>query len=161
DADPYRDAVRDVVLAKAPSKMAELAGQPTALEQPAGFVAFLGEVPVIPLERRRHLLATALRRRPRDLGLLMTLGGAYPLSQEEGANAGLRWYQAAVAAAPGNVVAHNGLGVALRDKKDPAGAEAAFREAIALDPKFAMAHNNLGVVLQGKGQLDEAIACWK
>ena len=43
DADPYRDAVRDAVLADDRAKLAELAGQEAALEQPPGFVAFLGE----------------------------------------------------------------------------------------------------------------------
>jgi tetratricopeptide (TPR) repeat protein len=166
DADPYRDAVRDGVLANATAKMAaakvpELAGQPTALEQPPGFSAFLGEIPMIQVERRRHLLAMALRRRPGDPGLLMTLGFTYPINQADGANERLRWYQAAVAAAPAMPAAHNGLGVALRDKRDAAGAEAAFRKAIELDPKYAIAHNNLGAALIDKGRLDEAIASFR
>jgi tetratricopeptide (TPR) repeat protein len=161
DADPYRDAVRDAVLAHEKAKMVALAERKAALEQPPGFVAFLGEIEVIPVERRRHLLAAALRHRPGDLGLLMTLGHTYPINQEDGANERLRWYQAAVATAPGNAAAHNGLGVALGDRKDLAGAEAAFRKAIALDPKYAAAHNNLAVALASKGQQDEAIAEWK
>jgi tetratricopeptide (TPR) repeat protein len=158
DADPYRDAVRDVVLANDTAKMGELAGQPAALEQPAGFVAFLGESQAITIEQRRHLLATALHRRPGDLNLLMTLGDTYPLNQDDGAKERLRWFQAAVAAAPVMPAAHNNLGIALRDKRDLAGAEAAFRKAIELDPKCATAHHNLGVALADTGRLDEAIA---
>jgi tetratricopeptide (TPR) repeat protein len=161
DADPYRDAVRDVVLAHDAAKLAELAGQPTALEQPPGFVAFLGESQAIQVERRRRLLAAALRRRPADLGLLMTLGNTYPLHQEDWANERLRWYQAARAAAPGNAAALNSLGVALADTKDLASAEAAFREAITLDSKHANAHSNLGNALFGKGEVDAAIACYR
>src|SRR5262249_1943963 len=36
-----------------------------------------------------------------------------------------------------------------------------FRNVIALDPKSAQAQNILGILLQDKGQVDEAIACWK
>ena len=53
----------------------------------------------------------------------MTVGGTYRINQQEGANERLRWYQAAVAAAPAMPAAHNSLGIALRDKNDPAGAD--------------------------------------
>jgi tetratricopeptide (TPR) repeat protein len=179
DADPYRDAMRDAVcdailamaaankaaamaaVKKAAAKMAELAGQGPALEQPPGFVAFLGHIQEIPVVRRRHLLATALGRRPGELDLLMTLGHTYPINQEEGANERLRWHQAAVAAFPPMPAAHNSLGIALRDKKDPAAAEAAFRKALALDPNYFAVYCNLGVALADKGQVEEAIACWR
>jgi tetratricopeptide (TPR) repeat protein len=161
DADRYRDAVRDAVLAEDRAKFARLAGQQATLEQPPGFVAFLGESEAIPVERRRQLLQAAVRRRPGNLALLMTLGFTYPLNQEGGANERLRWYQAAVAAAPAMPVAHNGLGIALRDQKDQAGAEAAFRRAIALDPKYAWAHNNLAVALSDQGQVDKAITSYR
>jgi tetratricopeptide (TPR) repeat protein len=160
DADPYRDAVRDAVLADDKARMVELAGRKAALEQSPGFVAFLGESGAIQVERRRHLLAAALSRRPGDLGLLMTLGEIYPINQEDGANERLRWYQAAVAADPSNMAAHDGLGIALRDTKDYAGAEAVFRKTIKLAPKDAVAHTNLGVALAGKGKEEEAIACF-
>jgi tetratricopeptide (TPR) repeat protein len=161
DADPYRDAVRDVVLANDLAKMAELAGRPAALAQPSGFVAFLGESGAVAVARQRQLLQAALVHRPGDLSLLMTLGGTYPINQKEGADERLRWYQAAVAAAPGNVAAHNNLGVALLDKGQLEGAIVCNKKAIELDPKFAPAHNNLGIALRAKGQLDEAIACYQ
>jgi tetratricopeptide (TPR) repeat protein len=91
----------------------------------------------------------------------MTLGETYPVNQEEGANERLRWYQAAVAAFPAMPATHNSLGIALRDKKALAGAEAAFRKAIALDPKYVPAYSNLGVALNDKGKVEEAIACFK
>jgi serine/threonine protein kinase/Flp pilus assembly protein TadD len=161
DPDPYRDAVRDVVRADAATKLSELAGQPTALEQPPGFVAFLGERGAIPVERRRQLLAAALDRRPGDFGLLMTLGNTYPRNQEDGANERLRWYQAVVAAAPGNAAGHTELGVALLDKMDLAGAEAALRKGSELAPESAVALNNLGTALFREGQVDNALACFK
>ncbi len=116
DPDPYRDAVRDAVLADDKAKVADLAGRADALSQPAGFVASLGENEAIPVERRRQLLEAAVGRRPGDLGLLMTLGGTYPFYQREEADDRLRWFQAAVASAPANAAAHTNLGVALRDK---------------------------------------------
>jgi tetratricopeptide (TPR) repeat protein/tRNA A-37 threonylcarbamoyl transferase component Bud32 len=161
DPDPYRDTIREVVLSNATARLADLAGQPTALEQPPGFTAFLGECEAIPVERRRTLLAAALSRRPGNLGLLMTQGHTYPINQQDGANERLRWYQAATAVAPGNAAVYNSLGVALHNNKDWAGAEAALRKAVELDPKLAVAYNNLGNALRGNGQVDEAIACYK
>ena len=161
DADPYRGAVRDAVLAEDRAKFVELAGQKEALEQPPGFAAFLGENWVIPVERRRQLLQAAVSQRSGDLGLLMTLGSIYPINQKAGADERLRWYQAAVAAAPANVAAHNDLGIALRDKGHVDEAIACFKKAIELDSKDAYAHNNLGNALHDKGHVDEAIACFK
>jgi tetratricopeptide (TPR) repeat protein len=91
----------------------------------------------------------------------MTLGNTYPINQKEGADAGVRWYQAAVAAAPANAAAHTNLGLALKDKGQVDEAIACHRQAIALDPKYATAHYNLGVALKDKGQGDEAIACYR
>ena len=159
DADPYRDAVRDAVIAKDVAKLAELAGHKEALEQPPGFVAFLGDNPAIGVTRRRQLLEAAVRRRSGNLGLLMTLGTTYPFNQKEGANERLRWYQAAVAAAPANTAVHNALGVALKLKGELDAAIAYYQKAIELDPKLAEAHTNLGNALSRKGQLDAAIAC--
>jgi tetratricopeptide (TPR) repeat protein len=161
DADPYRDAVRDAVLANDAAKVVELAGQKAALEQPPGFVVFLGEYGAIPVERRRQLLQVAVRRRPGDLALLMTLGMSYPINQEAGTNERRCWFQAAVAAAPANAAAHSSLGIALKDKGQVDEAIACIRKAIDLAPKNAMAHNNLGAALQAKGQVDEAMACYR
>jgi tetratricopeptide (TPR) repeat protein len=180
DADPYRDAMRDAVhdavlaiaaannaegkmaaVNKAAAKVAELAGQPAALEQPPGFVAFLGVSAPMTIERRRHLLETALRRRPGDLHLLMTLAYTYPINQEDGANERLRWLQAAVAAAPGNAAAHVSLGLALRDNKDLAGAEAAARKAVELAPTSATAHSSLGIALRDNKDLAGAEAAFR
>jgi tetratricopeptide (TPR) repeat protein len=159
DADPYRDAVRDGVLARDGAKLVELAGQPAALKQPAGFAAFLGEIKAIAVQRRRQLLQAAVSRRPGDLSLLMTLGDTYSTNRKESVDEQLRWYQAAVAAAPANAAAHNNLGIALDGKGQVDEAIACFHKAIELDPKHALAHCNLGSALKDKGKVDEAIAC--
>ncbi len=162
DAEEYRDAVRDAYLADdTTKKIPELAVQAAALEQPPGFVAFLGESGAISVERRRQLLQAAVSRRSADLGLLMTLGSTYPILREDGANERLRWYQAAVAAAPANAVAHSSLGIALYDKGQLDEAIACHRKAIELDPKVANHHNCLGIALKERGRLDEAIVCYK
>jgi tetratricopeptide (TPR) repeat protein len=160
DANPYRDAVRDALLAGDAAKFDELARRKAALEQPPGFAAFLGVFREIKVERRRQLLQAALSRRSGDLGLLMTLGSTY-VNREDGADERLRWYQAAVAAAPTNAAAHTSLGNALGRKGQLDGAIACYKKAIALDRKFANAHFNLGVALGRKGQLDEAIASYR
>src|SRR5581483_4366232 len=156
-----RDEVRDAVLADDPKRIAELAARPPALEQPPEFTAFLGETKAIGLGRRRQLLETAASRRPGNLGLLMALGESYPWNQQEGSGQRLRWYQAAVAAAPTNAAAHNALGVMLQERRDLAGAEAAYREALRLDPKYAWAHYNLAAVLCDRRDLAGAEAAFR
>jgi tetratricopeptide (TPR) repeat protein/serine/threonine protein kinase len=157
DADPYRDAIRDAVLAHDRKKLVELAGRKTALEQPPGFAAFLGESDAIPVDRRRELLQAAVSRRPANVDLLMTLGTSYSTKPHDWVNERLRWFQAAVAAAPANVAALNDLGNLLKHKGDVDGAIACWRKAIEVDPTCANAHNNLGDELRERGQLDEAI----
>src|SRR5262249_21651634 len=152
--DPYRDAVRDAVLANDRAKLAELAGQPAALEQPPGFVAFLGESADVDRGRRRELLRAAGSRRPGELGLLTTLGTSCSTGHGGWADERLRWFHAAVAAAPGNAAALNDLGTALNDKGRSDEAIAYYRKAIEADPTLANPHTNLGLVLRRKGRLD-------
>ena len=161
DPDPYRDAVRDAVLATEATRVVELATQPEALAQPPGFAAALGQSRDIPVARRRTVLGAALRARPGDLTLLMTMGDSYPFGQREGAEERGRWFQAAVAAHPRNVTAYNSLGLALGKKGNLDGAVECYREAIRHDPKFAPVHTNLGIALASKGDLDGAIACYR
>ncbi len=162
DADPYRNAVRDAVLANDGKKVAKLAGKEEALLQPSGFAAFLGGTPAVQVGRRQQLLQAAVNRRPGNLSLLMTLAETYRTNRKDWANERVRWYQAAAAAAPANPAVHLNLGIVLCDgKRDYDGAIACFRKAIELDPKFVMAHHNLGNALADKGKVDEAIACFK
>ncbi len=160
DTDPYRDAVRDAVFAADGARVAELAAQDAALKQLPGLTTLLGECGNIPVERRRQLLQAAVTRRPGALGLLMQLGISYEFGKET-ADEQVRWFQAAVAAAPASAAAHINLGIALAGKGQVDEAIACYRKAIALDPKLANAHTNLGNALKDKGQVDEAIACYK
>jgi len=57
-------------------------------------------------------------------------------------------------------VAHNNLGVALREKSQLAEAEAACRCAVQIDPGYADAWYNLGNASQDQGHLDDAIGAY-
>jgi serine/threonine protein kinase/Tfp pilus assembly protein PilF len=161
DPDSYRNAVRDAVAARLGRPMLALADQPEALAQPPWFAATLGRLDVLPADRRRVVLESALRTKPGDLHLLMALGGSYRSTQPEGAGERVRWYQAAVAVHPENLAARTNLGLALMYQGNLDAAIACFREIIRLDPKFALAHNNVGWILQLQGKTDEAIAAYR
>ena len=162
DADPYRNAVRDAIIADDAPKITELAGRKDALEQRPGFAAFLGESETIPLARRRQVLQAALIQQPGDLGLLMTLGrtyfpSIYYLGTEQGLDGALRWYQAAVATAPDSAIAYTQLGCALAANGKFDEGIAIYQKAIELEPDNARAHTNLGTLLKKQRRLDEAI----
>lgn len=59
---------------------------------------------------------------------------------------------------PGCWMAHDNLGVVLRDKGMLDGAITQYHKALELKPNHAQAHYNLGIALRQKGQTDEAIA---
>lgn len=158
DPDPSRDAVRSLLFERKGKGLAALVLKILASDQPVWFLRTLGRTPVLPIELQRPLLEKALVRQPADLITLMALGGLYPLNQKEGAEQRARWYQAAVAANPRNLMSWMHLGISLADQDDYTGAIAAYREAIKLDPTFALAHNNLGIALKKKGDLAGAIA---
>jgi tetratricopeptide (TPR) repeat protein len=161
DADPYRDAVRDAILAGDGPKVQALSKQAAAPEQPPGFVAFLCSHGALEVERRRQLLEAAVSRRPGNLLLLMTLGNTYPIRQKASANERLRWFQAAVAAAPANPSALSNLGNALCDRGQLAEAIVYHKKAVAIEPNYALYHTNLGVDLAFQGDLDGAIVCFE
>jgi Flp pilus assembly protein TadD len=58
-------------------------------------------------------------------------------------------------------LAHNNLGVALKDEGDVDGAIRCYRTALECNPKFAYAHNNLGNALKAKGDVDGAMRCYR
>src|SRR5262249_50332247 len=161
DPDPYREAVRDAIATGDHKRVGELAARPDALAQPPSFAAALGQHHAIPAGRARAILGAALRSRPGGLALLMTLGGSYPITQRDGADERVRWYQAATAAHPRSAAAHTNLGVALRLRGDLDGAITYYREAIRLDPKASYAHYNLGNALGEKNDPDGASACYR
>jgi tetratricopeptide (TPR) repeat protein/tRNA A-37 threonylcarbamoyl transferase component Bud32 len=154
DADPYRNEVRDSNLAQDTPKLLELVQRPAALEQPAEFAAFLGEVNQVAPDRRLELLQAAVLRRPRDMSVLMALQRTClkDLPQR------LRWGQAAVAAAPTNVAAYGNLGVALKESGRLEDAIACYHRSIELEPNSAAAYTNLANALDMTGHFEESLA---
>jgi tetratricopeptide (TPR) repeat protein len=144
-------------VAGADARLAALAGRPEALSQPGRFAAALAEYAAVPVGRRRAVLQAALRDRPGDLTLLMTLGNSYPIDQRDGAAERAGWFQAAVSAHPRSAAAHTSLGSALGDLGDRDGALAEHRKALAIDPHLAVAHNNCGTALEAARRFPEAI----
>jgi tetratricopeptide (TPR) repeat protein len=168
DPHPYRDAVRDAVVAVGGGDLlAELASRPEALAQPARFAAVLARFTEVPKVRKREVLASALRTRPGNLNLLMAMAETYPTNQSdgagkpEGAGEPVRWYQAAVAAHPGHLAALVNLSIALWDRGDADGAIATAREAVRANPQQAKAHETLGFMLRRIEDLDGAIAAYR
>jgi tetratricopeptide (TPR) repeat protein len=157
DADPYRDELREAILARDRKKVETLARDPAALEQPPEFAIALGRSTAIPEERRRELLQAALIRRPSDIALLMTLQSLPSLNAKEAAGERIRWLQAAIAADPMNSAAYTNLGRAFTDTDQTDKSLACFRKAVEVDPGNAVACNNLGAALNGKGRHAESI----
>jgi protein O-mannosyl-transferase len=54
-------------------------------------------------------------------------------------------------------LAHNNLGILLRDAHDYQQADRCFRESLRLKPDYALAHFNLGTLLADTGKADEAV----
>ena len=158
DPDPYREAIRSAVAANNRRAVADLAARPEALSQPARFAAVLGNLGGYPVERERVILESALRNRPADLTLLMTLCDTYPANQSAGAGERVRWAQAALAVQPTNPAVRNRLGIALLDHGSISAGVFQFREALRLSPGNAIVHTNLGNALVNEGNLPGAIA---
>jgi len=161
DADPYRDELRDAILARDRKKVEAMARDPAALEQPPEFTTALGQSTAIPEERRRELLQAALIRRPSDIALLMTLQSLPSLHPKEAAPVRIRWLQAAIAADPMNSAAYTNLGWALTETDPTDKSLACYRKAIEIDPGNAVAYNNLGAALSGKGRHAESVAWFR
>jgi tetratricopeptide (TPR) repeat protein len=158
DPHPFRCAVRRAFLALDFVELANLAGDPAALDQPAWFVPLLGGHGHIPRDRREPILRRALETRPGDLGVLMTLSDLDPPNRREGAAARETWLRAALAVRPDNPAVWTNLGTALRDGGKSEAAIAYHREAIRLDRTLREAHVSLGAALADKGDHDGAIA---
>lgn len=56
-----------------------------------------------------------------------------------------------------NYIAHNNLGVALKEKGEVDSAVRHYKESLRIFPFFSLAHANLGNALRGQGKVNEAI----
>ena len=89
--------------------------------------------------------------------LLATLTGCTWLQMSYWVNGETLWRHA-VECTTDNVVAHNNLGIALRNQGHLDEAVDQYQQALKLKPNDVMAHVNLGVSLYQQGHPDEAIA---
>ncbi len=89
-------------------------------------------------------------------GLLLVMMASRTMARNEVWGDPVRLWREAAANAPDIWLPHRGLGDALRDKGDYAGAADAYREAARLRPKEANTHLALGVSLLMAGRLEEA-----
>jgi serine/threonine protein kinase/Flp pilus assembly protein TadD len=161
DDDAWRRTFREAALAGDAQRLKALAGQPEALDQPPGVLAWLGLV----LERAgaateaAALLRQAQARHPDDFWINYNLGHvlSFSLRPHRSAQA-VGYFRAAVAIRPRSAEARSILGVAHEIQGDVDAAIAAYRQAIALDPKFAVARGNLGRALMHKGDYNAAVA---
>lgn len=114
-------------------------------------------------EAREHfenaLAAMREARYDEARSLLQALAEAYPELSGPPTNLGiiamradndparaLQHFRAAVAANPGNAVAHNWIGVLLRQRGEHEAAERAYLRALEACPDYAKAHRNIGIL---------------
>ena len=140
DPDAFRDQVREALAAREPIRVAQLAAQPVALDQPPRFALILGEHAAVPAKRRKQLLVSATFRG----GGLLTFRTLISHLME-----------------PGIASAHIILGNALAKNNEWDQAIAAFKKAIELDPEDAEFHISLADALAQMGDVKGAAAALK
>jgi protein O-GlcNAc transferase len=72
-----------------------------------------------------------------------------------------KWCREALSLVPDSPEALNAMGAVLKDRKDFAGAKAAWTRAIQVCPTMADPHNNLGTILVAEGKFDQAIDAYQ
>jgi tetratricopeptide (TPR) repeat protein len=82
--------------------------------------------------------------------------GAWLLGHEQ-TDLAVECYGRALKADPRNKLAHHGLGLALRSKRDPDAAIESFRKVLEIDPWFANARYELAAAYQSKGDRHAAL----
>ena len=73
----------------------------------------------------------------------------------------IRLFEHALDVTSRNAIAHNNLGVALRESKKLDEAYAHFLKALQIDPELAITYNYMGIALAAKGETDTAIRCYE
>jgi tetratricopeptide (TPR) repeat protein len=98
---------------------------------------------------------------PNHVGAHVQIGNllcdSYPPKDIPGAE---KNYRRAIKIDPNCAMAHNNLGILLKNhKKNLAGAAKAYRRAIEIDPKYYMPYFNLGMLLESKKDIAGAEVC--
>jgi tetratricopeptide (TPR) repeat protein len=160
DPDPWRNRLRVAMQQHDRQALLEMADSEEMAAQPVPTVARLGTalMKVGAWKEGVAFHGIIQRRHPDDFWISFNLGYCLTRLQAPQWDEAIRYYTAAVALRPENVMAHDNLGIALAQKGRLDEAIAEFREAIHLKPDYAETHYNLGVALRAKGQVDDAIA---
>lgn len=88
--------------------------------------------------------------------LIIVLMGAKTIARNQEYLSPIALSRAAAASCPNSAWVQHGLGVALRDSGDAAGAEAAQRRALSIAPNLSGARSELGLLLMWRGRDAEA-----
>jgi tetratricopeptide (TPR) repeat protein len=175
DADPWLVQFRQMVEQRAWAKVEQLVAHLEVRRyHPAVLVVLTESLPDAPRDLKLVLLRKTQQQYPGDFWAnfylclvlyrsIVPKGGNLPARGEElpVVTEAVAFSRVAVGLRPGNVPAHNNLGLALQVQGDLKGAIACYHKALELEPKFAQAHFNLGVALYTQGDLKEAIACYR
>lgn len=160
DPDPWRNRMRVAQQQRDLKALVELARLEEMAAQPVQTVGCLGDALMWSgaFKEAAAFLAKVQRRHPQDFWINLNLASCLRNMQPPQLDEAIRYFTAAIAINPGNVMAHNNLGNALRLQGRTDEAIAEYREAIRLKKDSAPAHCNLGNTLRLIGQLEEAIA---
>ncbi len=161
DDDPWRQRLRTAAAGEGRAALRRLAEEKEALAQPAASLLLLGTALQAAGDQvtAEQVLRRAQGRHPEDFWLDLELAellcdtspGPSPRRGE-----GIGFYRAALALRPWTWALLNGLGNALREQGDLAGAEETYRRALPLAPTSDKSYDGLGKVLVGQGRLAEA-----
>lgn len=150
DADPWRQAFRQLPVWNSPQRVQELADKVQLKNQSLN--TLLSVVQRLPEKGQVPFLRKTLVAHPRDFWLFAYLGYLVkdPLEREG-------CYRAALAIRPTSYFAHNNLALALQDKKELPEAALHLHQALDINPNFVPGHNNLGRVLADQRDFKGAI----
>jgi tetratricopeptide (TPR) repeat protein len=107
------------------------------------------------------VLRQGLRRFPDDFWINHDLGMVLKDQSPPQLDEAVRYLRVAATLRGQHAVAHNDLGIALKEKGELAEAVRCFRRAIELVPDLVVAHINLGSVLLAQADPDSAILCFR
>ncbi len=167
DNDPYRNQLREAMVASDTKQIHDLVEQLDALRQPARFAVVLVTYGKIPHHRCVEILRSVHLKQSNDFATLVWLGFLHgarvrsnKLNPDANPSESVGWYRAALAVRSKNVPAWLNQGIELAEKGDRKGATECFNEAIKLDPQSPLPFHNLGVVRSKMGDLKGATECF-
>jgi serine/threonine-protein kinase len=158
DDNVWRRQVRQAIRKPDRQEAMRLAGMKQAAEQPPTGVLLLADALQAAglKDEARETLRRGYRRYPGDFWIVMRLGLVCSSSGAPSYVDASRYFTAAVALRPDSVVAHTWLGIALKEQKQLAEAEAEYREILRLRPNSAVAHAGVAMILEAQGKLDDS-----